>query len=300
MKQYIRFNTFETNSSSMHSLVVSKEARFYNNDELNFDYDPEDKEYKLFGICYDDPQFERFPFQVLRTPREKLMYYIGWYIGYKEDKDKEQMVLNFLSNKLNLPVENIKIKLRDKNWDDDDEIDYYPIVYPNDAGEDVFECLENHNVPFEEFIMDPRYTVIIDGDEYREFEHLFECNLINTSNIDYISSGIDFWDKSNETYSMYYLNYISDKNSYNYKSFTRDCSTKLLDPHIKCIIIEDFEDWEDVENINVESLKIFKENIKLLRHNRKTPLKLKLKLIKNKKEDYKEIFDIVDEIEEEN
>ena len=129
MKQLIRENTFETNSSSMHSLVVTKSCRQYTNYELNFGHEPEDKDYKLFDICYDDPQFERFPFQVLRTPREKLMYYIGWYIGGKKDKDKEQMVLKFLSDKLNLPIKNINIKLSDNNWIDEETYSY-PKVYP--------------------------------------------------------------------------------------------------------------------------------------------------------------------------
>ncbi len=298
MKQYIRFNTFETNSSSMHSLVVTKTCRQYTHDELNFGHYPEDKEYKLFDMCYSDPQFERFPFQVLRTPREKLMYYIGWYVGYKDDKDKEQMVLNFLSNKLNLPIEDIKIKLYDKNWDDD-EIDYYPKVYPNDTGEDVFECLENHNVSFEEFIMDPRYTVIIDGDEYRELEHMFECNLIDISNIDYISSGIDFWNKHVKSYSMYFLNNISDKNDWKYKEFSESCKNELLDPYYTKFIIEDFDDWTE-ESINKDSLNTLKECLKSLKSNRKTPIKIKLLLSKNKKDAYKEVLDIIDEIEEEN
>ena len=297
MKQDIRFNTFETNSSSMHSLVVTKSCRQYTHYELNFGHEPEDKEYNLFDICYDDPQFERFPFQVLRTPREKLMYYIGWYIGGKKDKDKEQMVLKFLSDKLNLPIKNINIKLSDDNWIDE-ETDSYPRVYPNDTGEDVFECLEKHNVPFEEFIMDPRYTVIIDGDEYGELEHMFECNLIDISNIDYISSGIDFWDKHTRIYSMYFLNILSDKSDWRYKEFSESCKNELLDPYYTKFIIEDFDNWAE-DSINKDSLNILKECLKSLKSNRKTPIKIELILNKNKKDAYKEVLDIVDEIKDE-
>lgn len=161
MKQIIRNNTFETNSSSMHSLVVTKQAKKYSRYDLNFGtYN--DTEFDLFS--FDVPEMERAPFKVMRTPKDKLIYYIGWYIGLKKDYKKVSKVKKFLSKQLNIPINKINISLNSEY-----NKYKYPIVYPNDTGEDVFECLEKHKVSFEEFILDPRYTVIIDGDEYREF-----------------------------------------------------------------------------------------------------------------------------------
>ena len=92
MKQIIRNSTFETNSSSMHSLVISKNARPYDSDDLKL-HSFNDKEYELFGCC-DRSTFERYPFEVLRTPKDKLRYYVAYYCGTKRDKNKIKEVKN--------------------------------------------------------------------------------------------------------------------------------------------------------------------------------------------------------------
>lgn len=303
MKQIIRENVFETNSSSMHSLVVAKQSRKYSADEEMFDYDPiYDDKFDLFKYEFD-VTFDKSPFKVLSTPKDKLMYYISWYLGYKHDKKKESMIINFLSKHLNLPKNKINIKLdlderpmyrfeheRKINW-----YEYYPCIYPNDTGEDVFECLEKHNVPFEEFIMSPKYTVNVDGDEYQEFKKLFDKNLIDINNIDYISSGIDFWDSSVQRWSMYYLNEMAT-GEWQYKEFNEDCSGKYLDNQIKKLVIEDLEGYQEDEKINQQSLNLLNDCLTILKQNRTTPLKIVLKLFTNKKEDYTTILENIDEV----
>ena len=73
MKQCIRSNTFETNSSSMHSLVISKESQLYTKDDLNLRYDAEYSLKYENGMFYlstseDDMKFGRSPFSVLKDP----------------------------------------------------------------------------------------------------------------------------------------------------------------------------------------------------------------------------------------
>ena len=81
MKQIIRKNTFETNSSSMHSLVVVKDPKPYSQSEYGtFNACIGNKSFDLFR--YDEGSYERFPFRVLRTPLDKLRYYVAHYIGF--------------------------------------------------------------------------------------------------------------------------------------------------------------------------------------------------------------------------
>lgn len=288
MKQLIRNGTFETNSSSMHSLVVTKSAKKYPECDLKLGFYG-GKKYNLFS--WDTPDMGRAPFKVMRTPRDKLMYYVGWYIGSKHEYDKIPMIKDFISKQINLPVENISIVLDNEI---DDEYYKYPHVYPNDTGEDVFECLEEHNVPFEEFILDPRYTVIIDGDEYREFAQLFDARIITKENIEYISSGIDFWDSSCNEYNMFFVNKIADTEGFQFEDMTADSNTVLTDPFITHIKLQDELGVEPDE----AALDMFKELILNADKQRETPLYKELQICEDEKrvEKYDCIKDIFDEI----
>lgn len=286
MKQFIRNSTFETNSSSMHSLVVTKTARKYSAYNLRFDSFVDDEEFDLFR--WDVPEMERTPFKVMRTPKDKLMYYIGWYIGFKGEHDKVDMIKEFLSKQLNLPIDKIKINI---NAIRDDYM--YPIVHPNDTGEDVFQCLEEHNVPFEEFILDPRYTVIIDGDEYREFAQMFDAKMIDVNNIDYISSGIDFWDPCYEKFNMYFVNGLAEEHSA-ITDIAEMAETNLTDPFITHLVLVDELDLEPDE----DALKLFKEYILMADKQREKPLYKSLQIREDKArvKKYECVKDMFDEI----
>ena len=82
MKQLIRKNTFETNSSSMHSLVITKTAKPYTKWEKELEYYGD--KFELFGCC-DTHTFERHPFEVLSSPKDKLRYYVAHYVGWKQE-----------------------------------------------------------------------------------------------------------------------------------------------------------------------------------------------------------------------
>lgn len=55
MKTQIRFGTFETNSSSTHSLVILSEDEYkkYEDGEIMFDRDGEEVDSKEYDKCYD-------------------------------------------------------------------------------------------------------------------------------------------------------------------------------------------------------------------------------------------------------
>ena len=77
----IRQSVFETNSSSMHSLVVVKNRKPYNSHELKLNCYHDDADFKLFGWSPDQCEFGRAPFRTLRTPIDKLRYYVAHELG---------------------------------------------------------------------------------------------------------------------------------------------------------------------------------------------------------------------------
>lgn len=91
MKQVIRRSVFETNSSSMHSIAISKYDSHYTDQEIYNSFSHFDKHYgkredlhiQFFEVYgYDNDKsalsFGRFPFKILSTFCDKLRYYIAF------------------------------------------------------------------------------------------------------------------------------------------------------------------------------------------------------------------------------
>lgn len=297
MKQFIRNNTFETNSSSMHSLVISKESQLYTKDDLNLRYDVEYSLKYENGMFYlstreDDMKFGRFPFSVLKDPIEKLRYYVAYYIGTKGDKSKIRTVKRFISKLLNIPYN--KIDITSYNYRCDwCEFEYhskyckYGYVEHNDTGESVFEYIERNNIKLKDFVFNPNIIVVVDGDEYQEFKKLFQCGIIDTNNLQDISSGKYFWDSKSLKYTMFFL---SDINNKRFEEELEDLKLLLKNNWYKYLIIEDFDNW-DVETCNKDIKSVnFKNIIKVLKLAKDKGLELILELDTSSKDDYNEIL----------
>lgn len=197
----IRRNVFETNSSSMHSLVVVKNPKPYNKQELKFDIWDTERDFELFDH-YDDEDriYERSPYRVLRTPKDKLKYYVAYTLGNKEEYDKIPEIKNLIKKYTGLKFDQIILEHTSTRYDsrlrDDVETKDYGCVYGNDTGESPFEFIERKGITMEDLIMNPKYVIITDGDEYQLFKALFESNILNAEDFEDISSGADFWNDS--------------------------------------------------------------------------------------------------------
>lgn len=203
MKQTIRYNTFETNSSSMHSLVIVKDPKPYSSREYDsLEYDSELDKFDLFA--YEDGLYGRSPFQVLRSKTDKLRYYVAHYIGALKQTELIPKVINFIHEQTGICKKNIKI---DTYRDYEDNRCKYKYGYAgiNDTGENVFTYIEKNNISMEEFVLNPKYIVIVDGDEYQEFKKLFQSNILNANDFEYISSGPSFWNEDSYYLSLYWL-----------------------------------------------------------------------------------------------
>lgn len=199
----IRKSVFETNSSSMHSLVVVKHPKPYNKEELELNCYRTDREYSLFGWSSEDCEFGRHPFRILRTPVEKLQYYVAHELGNCERYEKIPEIKQFISKYTGVPFDKVELRVTEHGK----KCDYYGYIEHNDTGESPFEYLGRHKTSMEEFVLNPKYVVIVDGDEYCEFKKLFESNVLNADDFEDISSGADFW---NDAEQYFYLGWLRE------------------------------------------------------------------------------------------
>ncbi len=194
----IRRNVFETNSSSMHSLVIVKKPKPYTMQELNlFTYDGETE----FNLFYDreDANYERAPYRVLRTPLDKLKYYSAYILGTCNKLDKIGEIKNFINQQTGIDQENINLEYVETHYTrsgKEIETRDYGYVSSNDSGEDVFDFVKRKNIDWKDLILNPKYVIIVDGDEYKLFQALFDSNILDANNFEDISSGPDFWNNS--------------------------------------------------------------------------------------------------------
>lgn len=92
MKKQVRKNVFETNSSSMHSLVITKTSDKYTSEEIMKDIylsdDNSTNEEDCIWKIWDEDKlyFGRSPFKVLSSFRDKWLYALASLVGEYNDK----------------------------------------------------------------------------------------------------------------------------------------------------------------------------------------------------------------------
>lgn len=231
MKRQIRRCVFETNSSSMHSLVVMKKSATYSKDEiLNgfylFDDNTTGEEDCVWEIRDDDLKFGRSPFRALGNFHDKWLYACASLVReYKDDiyNELEQIAFKYVPGlkKIQMPLttkyipdkndENFKdseyyheysktedelveyLMQKEKEWNI--EINYWKSSdgywgferpYTGYIDEDILSgFLKKENITIEEFLLNKRYVVIQDGDEYCYWQDIKDTGLINTDKIDH-------------------------------------------------------------------------------------------------------------------
>ena len=221
MKTCIRKNCFETNSSSMHSIVVTKDKGQYSKEEFTDDlYIWKDGKLNVWD---SELEFGRYPFHILTTFKDKLMYAIASFCGGYTDDEKADEAFDEIEKIAKKYIPELKeIKLPEKResifikedgteigpsgvWaEDDDEFYYhngkekehvirseYVNVSPDYGYVDhqssglLMSFLKRKHISLEEFLTNKKYVVIIDGDEYCYWETLMKSSLINKKKIAY-------------------------------------------------------------------------------------------------------------------
>ena len=159
----IRANVFETNSSSTHSLVLFKhrEER-YTHDEMykELKYDIKDGIYKPWEEMY----FGRYPFRVLTSFQDKLHYAYANTHGIEEKIAEVTEVLSTLVPEV---------------WGFEPKDEYMGVDETT-----LPYWLKELGIDLTEFLVNKKYAVICDGDEYCIWEDLKEKGIINTAAIE--------------------------------------------------------------------------------------------------------------------
>lgn len=200
MKRQIRRNVFETNSSSMHSLVIKKDSEYVTYDEAMQDmWLDKDGLMKIYG---DSIYYGRSPFQILLSMIEKATYVLASKSRHKNDDTYNEVVNairsvvpEFKDFELDFEVE----QWRAETWTEQDMERMYGkgnftladdkwVVWGYDVGqvdEDILSgFLEKENISIKEFITNKKYIVIVDGDEYCIYKNMKKSGLINIDNIE--------------------------------------------------------------------------------------------------------------------
>lgn len=164
----IRNNVFETNSSSSHSIVMTK-ANTATQNKIDPGWKIRDG-ILSFKYWSEDLEFGRAPFDILADWFGRLRYAIASYGENHIDDIREICQKHIIGFKdFNFPVNEYS--------DDEKEINYGYVDHQSSGLLQHF--LDENNISLEDFIFNDKFIVIIDGDEYQVFNRMMEANIIN-------------------------------------------------------------------------------------------------------------------------
>lgn len=121
----IRKGMFETNSSSMHRLVVMKEAKAAKGYSEYYDYHLID-DHKFVIYSTEDLTFDRWPFDILCTLGAKIRYAIASLCTFKEKDECKRIVKNLIEH---LKKRDPRIDEIELPYDDDDDPNSEELYY---------------------------------------------------------------------------------------------------------------------------------------------------------------------------
>ena len=175
----IRDNTFETNSSSSHSLIITDfDGKYTPEEMMKGIYLWKDKGTRMYESHLE---FYRSPFSLLATFESKSRYAIASSQGHLADEVEKiwhKYIPNFNGFKFDMETE--EYDYDKKEWVDLDE------PKPIYGGTDDYQIegwLKSYNVSLEDFLTMRRYMVVCDGDETREWYHILDSGLVDKSHI---------------------------------------------------------------------------------------------------------------------
>ena len=180
MKQ-VRLNTFETNSSSSHSFVITDfEGRYSQEEIMNHVYLSKDGKVIMWESRLE---FGRSPFDFLNTFESKTRYAIASSNGRLVPQIVE------VWKKYVPGFSHFEFDEKYRVWDEekqeyvetDDDNPVYEYGYTDDSM--IEGWLKKYNVSVEDFLTMKRYIVVVDGDEYQIKDKIFNSGLMDTSHI---------------------------------------------------------------------------------------------------------------------
>ncbi len=188
MRLQIRQNVFETNSSSMHSLVVKNtEDEYETHEEIASDIFIDEGTWSIWDE--DALTFGRAPFKCLATFKSKTCYAIACLCGYCRFyrkkayiKNAKKELANILKIVQDVCPECINIELPTVTMYDKRKP--YESTFYGYVDEDILTpFLKEEGITLKEFLTNKKYFVIVDGDEYCIWCSIKETGVINKNMI---------------------------------------------------------------------------------------------------------------------
>ena len=161
-KIQIRKHSFETNSSSQHTLVITQNSTHITSEEIQ-----EELEYELTYSGYIQPDniyFGRRPFRLICSFKDKLFYAIAALI--EKENDPIQKEIEKILKKHIPHFKGLRFKHSDTG-------------FAEDYGK-LKEFLDKTKTSIEEFLTNRQYVIIQDGDEYEDWK-AFKKWILNTN-----------------------------------------------------------------------------------------------------------------------
>ena len=150
----------------MHSLCI------LNHSDKNIDtYTDKIDKNGIWKFEEEELDFYRYPFRFLHTFEGKVKYAIANY----ESNYESIILISDIVKKYNPNFVRFEFAKSHGRIDVGGTDDYA-----------LNSWLENNNITLEEFLINPRYAVICDGDEYCTFDRLIDLGLINKSKFEVV------------------------------------------------------------------------------------------------------------------
>ena len=260
MKRAIRGGCFETNSSSQHSIVVTKNDAHIKPEELEPDFNKDDAYSDEWLYVHNgklwlnniDEGYGRSPFMILTTFEEKLRYAMCEYLGHLYEDDPQwniiygsfkkivkELVPEFNDFKIDtkdvdlyLDKDGNDILIKDLHYDHWDSEEKHPEYYYIDKDgnkqsaifneEEYMEMpnigmidhqssgllrnfIKDKGISLKEFLTNKKYAIVVDGDEYCDFDRYMRRGFIDKSFI------TEIYDKSNDSEYLEWLKEEDDE-----------------------------------------------------------------------------------------
>ena len=177
----IRRSVFETNSSSSHSIVMTKQNKPIKS-ELEGNMIDGGWHVNNEGIIdfwfEDDLNFGRSPFELLTDWYGRLRYAIA---SYSYDADKINDIEEICQRRI---AGFTQFKFKKDRWEEKP----YRGYVDHESANLLQHALAKFDISLEEFIFNDRYIVVIDGDEYCVFQTFLESDMFNKNSIEDLAS----------------------------------------------------------------------------------------------------------------
>lgn len=182
----IRQNVFETNSSSSHSIVVKKKES-YSHDQ--FREECKDN-YCGEGIirCWEMDMVYGRGFDILIGWKDRLQFAIA---SYGDSPDAIEDMLDRLRKRI---PEFVDVSFSFRYEDDFDEagVREYPGYIDHQSYGLLQRFVAEEGITLDEFVLNDKYIVIIDGDEYNRWDAIKETKIINMDDIEKEYSAMEY------------------------------------------------------------------------------------------------------------